>query len=457
MQQSKLVDLFSNLNKAHIQFIHKNLVFDNKDAHPIGKLFNYILSYFPNNLHYAALTKENVFTSISSEKYDEKKMLKWMSELLKYLEKSIINEQCESDKFFQRFAIANFYLHNNLTKHFDTEWKSISESILVNEDSQTYFKKFLLEELHIERRLLDNSRYGNYQVLYDNLNNFYNTNLQRIHNLSVTDLKSEIVYNEPNNLLYKIHLQISELFKTNDEALFYVCFDLVSANKSVIAASELKICTVILINYCIHKINNKSKPFVANLFNLYKFLIENNLILEENGEISVATYKNLCTVGLRLGALDYVENFIVEYKKKLLKSVQNDVYQYNYAHLLFYKKNYDEVLRLLSSVRFKDVFYKLSSRRLLIKTYLMLYVSDATYFDILDSSLNAFKKFIYTNKEINEHYLLNNKNFLKFAIKLLNNDKRTLDEFFNELNDVKQIAEYDWFVENASAFFNLNN
>ncbi|MEZ5055101.1 MAG: hypothetical protein R2807_10145 [Chitinophagales bacterium] len=67
--------------------------------------------------------------------------------------------------------------------------------------------------------------------------------------------------------------------------------------------------------------------------------------------------------------------------------------------------------------------------------------------------MNAFKKFIYTNKEINEHYLLNNKNFLKFSIKLLNNDKLTLDEFLNELKDLKQIAEYDWFVENASAFF----
>ncbi|MEZ5055102.1 MAG: hypothetical protein R2807_10150 [Chitinophagales bacterium] len=63
-------------------------------------------------------------------------------------------------------------------------------------------------------------------------------------------------------IYYTKYILDIRLFKTNDEALFYVCFDLVSANKSVIAAAELKICTVILINYCIHKINNKSKPLL---------------------------------------------------------------------------------------------------------------------------------------------------------------------------------------------------
>lgn len=451
MQSSKLIEIFYKLNKNHIYIIKNNLLSSKKSAHPVSLLFDYILNFYPNNLSKPELEKEIVYKSISKKKeYNEKQMLKWMSNLFKYVEQAIAQEAFEKDIYYQKNVTAKFYLKNNLIKYFDVEVKEIDGLINENEDNLTFLKKYELEELCLERQLNDNNRNSDYQSLYNYLVSFYNTNLVRLKNLSITVLRNNVVEYEPENNLYKIHQQISKLLIEEDIENFDDCFKTIRSNLQNIKNSEIKICIMILINFCIIKINNKTPIYLEKLFSLYLFLSESNLILEDNNTISISTYKNFCTVGLRLGQIEFVEKFILEYKNKLPKDVQNDIFQYNLAHVAFFKKEYESVLKLLSNVRYKDVFYKLSSRRLQIKAYFMLFLDDATYFEILESSLNAFKKYIYTNKEINEHYLANNKNFLKFANKLTSLNKNESVQFIIDLDATNQIAEYDWLKEIGS-------
>jgi hypothetical protein len=202
-------------------------------------------------------------------------------------------------------------------------------------------------------------------------------------------------------------------------------------------------------------VNAKDEPFTAYLFQLFELLIQHNLLLEDNKTITAAIYKNITTIGLRLNKLSFIENFLEEYKVYLPTENKEDVYLYNKANLLFYQKKHEDVLMHLRNSKFKDVFYKLSSRRLQIKVYYTLLKTDESYFEILQSSNNAFKKYVYTNEEVTDNYKEGNKNFLKFALKLLELNKKqqskTID-FLAELESANQVAEYDWLKDNATKF-----
>ena len=132
--------------------------------------------------------------------------------------------------------------------------------------------------------------------------------------------------------------------------------------------------------------------------------------------------------------------------------MKEDVYSYNKAHLLYYKNEFDKVLKLISTTKYKDVFYRLSSRVLLIKTYYALEKTDASYFDILNNSINAFKKYVYTNDELNDYYKTRYKNFIKSVLKLiqLNSDKTQIQKYIEELNANKDVLEHKWLMDSAT-------
>ena len=89
-------------------------------------------------------------------------------------------------------------------------------------------------------------------------------------------------------------------------------------------------------NYCIKKINQGNKKYYEEVFQLYKQLLNNEVLLIEE-ELSEWDYKNIVTTGTRLGHHQWVQNFLEEYKTKLNKVVRNNAYHYNLAN--FYYSN----------------------------------------------------------------------------------------------------------------------
>ena len=81
-----------------------------------------------------------------------------------------------------------------------------------------------------------------------------------------------------------------------------------------------------------------------------------------------------------------------------------------------------------------------------IKTFTELTLDAENYMDILDSSLNAFKKYIYTNKEINAQYAMNYKNFYRIMVKITNTKKEEFETLNEEIAQLKPLTEVDWIL-----------
>lgn len=448
MLNSKLIKVISHLSLNELD----NLTLKLQHAETnVAKLFNYILPFSESKFTANELTKTIVFQSIfPNQKYSETRILKTMSELTKLIEQEIIESAQKNDIIFQKISLLKFYLQHGLDNLFDIEHKEIM--VLLNkmpEHINLYYTKYIVEEIYIERNLKEKYRGTDYAQLYQQLNDFYLLADLRIQNLVLTSLKNNLPQHQTNTILFIIYKKINELLVNDVHADFVSTFNLIADNAHKIRVDELRTMSIFLINYCIVKNNQNQPNFKQYTFEMYQFQIAQNIILEASNCILPSAYKNIITLGLRLGKIDYVKEFIANYTHFLPIEKRQETYNYNNAYLLFYEKKYEKSLEMLISYSFNDIFYKIGTKRLQIMCYYMLLQHNNTYFDILENALNSFKKYIYTNKEISEHYKKNDIEFMKIMNKLFkpNTSKLYYVKLKNELALIKQIAEYDWLHE----------
>lgn len=456
MYNSKLFELISSLSTSE----QKSLL----DFLPYSTLSNYVTLYKLIDFtikqinskkgNDTSLERQKVYQHIfPKETYNEHKINKLLSDGNKAIEGFIIFQSITQDSFYHKMALIDFYQKKGLFKYFENEISQTEKMIHSKKESD--LKMMLSIQINskkYEYETFKNTRQANFQVVYDSIKNYSQLAEIKFRNYTLINLHTDLENNECNNILYQIHFIIHKLLNQHqliDE--FEACYQLILNNKDLVDADELRDCVHLLIAIAIKQVHDGIDNAKERLFNLFAFLIDNHLVLERDKSITSAIYKNVTTIGLYINRIEYVDNFIETYKKYLPEEVQEDVYSYNKAHLLYYKKEYENVLQLISTTKYKDVFYRLDSRVLLIKTYYALEKTDASYFDILNNSINAFKKYVYTNEELNDYYKIRYKNFIKSVLKLiqLNKDKIQIQKYIDELNANKDVLEHSWLLESA--------
>lgn len=457
MYNSKFLELISSLNNEEQKQLLKFLPFSTLTNYTtIQKLVDYTVQQISLKKRVdTSLKKQHVYQYLfPKETYNEQKISKLLSDSNKAIEGFIVYQTITKDTIYHKMALIDFYEQKGLEKYFDAELKQTE--LFINSMDESVKKLALTLELNEKafvHETLKNNRQSNFQQVYDNVRDYSQLAEIKYRNFALINMNSELEQKESSNILYQIHNSIHQLLHNHTAITeFDKCYEALYQNKENIQADELKDCIILLITIVIWQVNDGLEYSRERVFSLYTFLIENNLILEQDNTIIVGHYKNITTVGLYLNKLDYVDNFIESYKDNLPEEVKEDVYGYNKAHFLYYKKEYENVLQLISTTKYKDVFYRLSSRVLLIKTYYELEKIDDSYFDILNSSINAFKKYVYTNDELNDYYKTRYKNFIKSVLKLiqLTTDKLQVQKFIAELNANKDILDQKWLIEKAS-------
>ncbi|MEL7533828.1 MAG: hypothetical protein AAFN10_21115 [Bacteroidota bacterium] len=166
-------------------------------------------------------------------------------------------------------------------------------------------------------------------------------------------------------------------------------------------------------NYCVRKVNQGDASYLRNLFDLFTQLTEKELLLDKNGFIDHRKLKNMVTVGLRLQAFDWVDRFLHDHQEKMLPSYREDAFRFNLASLRYAQGRHSEALRLLQQVDFKDVFYLLSAKSLLLKIY---FETDEDM--ALEFQLENFRLFLARNRLVSSFQRNVHLNLLRFTRKL---------------------------------------
>ncbi|MCB0629427.1 MAG: hypothetical protein KDD15_06840, partial [Lewinella sp.] len=165
-------------------------------------------------------------------------------------------------------------------------------------------------------------------------------------------------------LYYKLYIMLSE----SDHRYYFEALRVLKDSEASFPAPERAGLYNYFQNYCIREINQNNLQFLTELFRLYQSQLEQELLLEE-GHLSEWHYKNIVTVGLRLGELEWVHRFINDYRSSLRPEVADNAFRFNLAAYYHEAGQFGEVLDLLIQVEYSDPRYNQSAKALLLRTY----------------------------------------------------------------------------------------
>lgn len=227
--------------------------------------------------------------------------------------------------------------------------------------------------------------------------------------LEIIEENWEVYQQSPSILIYH---QIYNMLKNKEETYYYTLKDTLQQHVRDFPIDELQTMYDYVQNYCIRKINSGETQYYREFWNLYKFLLEQNILLRD-GILSEWDYKNIVTAGVRLQEYEWTEKFIRKNKQYLHANIADNAFAYNLAALYYARQNYTAALRSLHQVEFTDVSYQVGAKIIQLKSYYEL-----NEFGAFRALTDAFRIFIKRNKQLSEYRRQANFNFIKIAKKL---------------------------------------
>lgn len=466
MQKSKLIELLKHFNTKELNRFSEYLAspFFNKDEQLLVFL-NYLKKFAPD-FESKHLEKEKLIEKgIQGLKIDEKKLGYMMSDIVKHIEGFIRYQNYFAEEIEGYCHLLSTFNKWETDKFFDQTLREAKDTLYKYpyRNADFFYKEYLLEtEINSyfdrqKKRAYDESL----QKAADHLDLFYLATKLK-YSCELINRQKLIQTDYTLRLLKEISLHLQDhsyddypsitiyyqilmtFLENNDEIYFKKLTTLLDEHSFKFPADEARDMYAYAQNYCIRKINAGETDYSNELFSLYKTCIERELLLVD-GFLSPWAFKNIVWVALRVGDVEWTDQFIKTFSKKINPKFRDNAYNYNYACLLFFQNKFGEALRLLNQVEFTDIFYGLSSRTMQIKIYYEL-----NEWIPMQSAIEAFKVFLRRNKTLSENFKTTYNNFLKFTDKLSRIQKREnnkLNELHTKIEETKIVADINWLLQ----------
>lgn len=458
------------------------------NGHELNRLHRFILSpYFNRNesiIHLFEWIKNDIKIQVKlpiekeqlwqiafglSEEYDDGRMRKLQSDLLRLVEEFYAQEVFEANPIHKAKYLLEAIYNRNLA---EIQLSALKTANRFSDDQLLKHASFYYYKYEIEQSTFTLTRFqtgrnlkSNIEDIAKNLDRFYLAEKLRYYctildhqNLVEIDYKmlfiDEIIEHVKSNdygdtppvvIYYQILLCYKE---PNDRNHFDILKKLI--NNHIHLFPEIEVAEILdsALNYCIKRMNLGHSEFVLEAFQLFQDWLPKGLLFIR-GKLTPFHFKNIVTSGLRLSEFDWTENFIHHYSQFLDERHRENAVTFNLAQLYFYKKNYIKVIQLLSKVEYDDITYNLNSKTLLMASYYELDEIEA-----LGSLLDTFRVYLNRNKEIpatrRKHYL-NTISIVRKLAKVLPGDKKEIEKLEQEVESTQGVVSKNWILEKLAA------
>lgn len=464
MKRSKLIIYLSSFDtksqREFTQFINSSFFNSPTTACKLWEILAKHAPAFPED----KVNRKKIYPKLFlSQSYNKAKIRYAMSDLTLMVEKYFAYKEFEGCKEKDIFLIKSLN-SRNLDKYFlekiDESRQKLQEE---KERGGEYFhKESMLQVCSYEffSARKNRSEEGSIEKLIDSIDHYYlsqklyyscelinRMNILAVNykspllDIMVNFLDQNTLQNTPSIQIYYV---ILKTLSDNENTTHYLKLkELIKENIGVFNTKELKDIFAFAQNYCIKKANQGKVEFLEELFQLYQMQLSEKINFE-NGVIPEFDFKNIVTVGLRIGKIEWVDEFIENNFSYLRKDQQVNIYAYNKARLYFAKGEFKNCKKSLHKVEFTDVFYRLDSKTLILKTYFEL--DD---FDSLISLCISLKLIIKRDKRLSPYQKQLYINFAKTVEKLSkikDGAKINLQKVTEELEKTP-VADVGWLRE----------
>ncbi len=406
-----------------------------------------------------AADKNSDFSSDSDASYNT------VSELAKRVREFLAYEYWQSNAAQINLGLAENLYQRKLAEHTDDALRKTADALakIPNRNADWHLLQYQFFSLSDRSQQVTQRQTGNTFVvattrhldiayfvkrltLYADIISYNNVLKLNLANVGYPELLAYITaVGQAEEPLVKLHIALLNcLLDEENETHFHTFKHLLNDSYALLNEYECRDRSIAAINYCIRKINTGKTNYYNELFELYKILLQNKFLLENN-TIQYLDYKNIISVGLQLKAYHWVERFLYDYNEKLPENWRENALTYNLAKLNFAQKNYSKVIKLLQIVEYQDIIYTLDSRTTLLKTYYELHE-----FDAFDASAESFRIFLLRNQTLSLNIKKMYQNFLRFIKQLIllnpKDEKKRL-VFLEKIQTTEPLADKNWLLE----------
>lgn len=466
MENSNLINILRTFNKKEIRDFRKWIQSPiHNQREDVIRLLDYLIAGDHLNQD-KFLQKERVFSKLfTAEPYDDAKLRQSIHFLLKAIEEFLIFHEMREDEVRSKITLASVYRKRKLEKAFS---KTIQLIDTIQEASPYRNEHYLRNEYLLQNEkytyIADKKRTANVvylQEVSDALDVTYLADKLRQCCLMLAHKRIAAIDYNP-GMVDEVLSYIQKhpiLLERPAIAIYYNCYytfidqendAYFQAFKQVIIETghlfpndEAKDIFLMAISYCIERINKGHISYTRELFNFYKKGFEGSILIENNA-ITIYTFRNVVTVGLKLEEDKWVLNFIQNYNKYIDEEYRDSITNYCMAMVSINKKDYSKAMRLLATTEIKDVFIHLNAKTMLLKMYYELDEADA-----LESLLESMRTFIQ-RKQVIESYKANYQNIVKFTRKLIRikpYDKLQIENLRKAITEASPLTEKQWFLQ----------
>lgn len=468
MQNSKLYSILEHFDKYEQNRLKKFLLspyFNRNEA--LVKLFDLLINHI-NEQSKAELEKTEIWKKIyDNDNYDDVLFRKNSSDLLKLVEDFLAQQVYEENPVNQSIFLIDAVAKKKLEKLYNSTiksarrlaeqqaYKSVGYYHLQYMVEKNYF--FLLDMEH------DRTNKKNEEEMLGYLDRFFVAEKLRFacytlsqKNLVTHDYKlilvDEIVEfvskgtfedTPPIAIYYQIYLTYVEADETGH---YFKLMQLMEKHGDIFPRNEAEFIYEAALNYCVKRVNQGSRQFLEEYFNIFIILLEKEMLLTD-GILSPFHFKNIVVIALRLGKFDWVENFINSQKKFLPETMRENAVSFNMALLYFSQKKYQNLIKILQTIEYEDFTYNLNSKTLLLQTYFEIDEIEPLY-----SLMDSFRTFLNRHKDFSAAKRVHYTNLIKFTkqlTKIIPGDKKAIEKLKKEVEEAepKGIASITWLKE----------
>lgn len=466
MEKTLLWDVFIALEKAELRELHKFIrsPFFNTRQHLIG-LFDYLSACREQQ---RTPDKDGAFAAAWPEasRFEDTRMRLANSDLLALIEHFWVYQEKFADYNRGKIRLAGIYRRRNLPKHFMITLREAQQDRQSRAWRQAeYFHDLYLIEWERFQAASAEKRYEtfNLQETSDLLD--LNYIARKLRHACIAQSHSAVVGKTYEfGLLDAIltHVREKKLLTYPAIALYYYALHFLSdpsaedhfqSFRQVLTGAadqfpteELRALYLLALNFGIKKSNEtggKDLRWYRQTFELYREALQLKLLLE-NGNLSRFAYNNIVGVAIRLGEVDWAEQFVHEYKPELERKFREAAFSLNLARIAYERHDYARALPLLQLADYKDLISSMNAKILALKIYF-----ENEEWDLLDSHLHSTRNYLRRQRASGYH-LENYNAILRFARLLMRykmGDDIDANALRLQIQQAPTLSEREWMLK----------
>jgi len=440
MLNTKLFQLTAQLSPTDMKAARNFLLSKHKKSANIFKLFDYIDQQHPDfETNKAKLTKEKIYARIFGRKevYNKGNMQALASNLLKEIEFFLVTSEVEQDKMLYNVLLSRAFKKRGMDELFKKHNASSRKAILkapilehhhyhalaqLSRDA-TFHRDTPKLTADYDQLLTQAEEYLDMQYILDKLKIICERTTRK--EIIQSGYSGEIIpidfgniqKNIKNDTLVALYLMVVEMYDKDSVEVYELLKKKILANNLSLSSTSIYDLCGFLINFCLKKYKTNKAQYLTDLFDIYEYLVINNLIFEDN-YIPESHFINSITVAVGIQVYPSAERNL-KLSQKLKPEYQVSGKALGNAIFHFAQKKYEDVIDYLQATDMKDVSYKLTARSLLIRSYYEL-----EEWAVLKDYIKAGRRFIEREKTIALATCEANLNFYNFVAELIKHNEK---------------------------------